>query len=898
MSSPNDTMLVKGLRLGVEVINGLNECIHFFQWARSMYLRSQRSETQDQDVQNDDDALLHLQSGLQHLRDTLPAMYNLVDRAEWRSHEHHVAELLPRLKDAVYNADDLLDEFRWYEMKAELEGNTSKSPFSDFIGTLIHGSFDKLKDVRERLENLSRQLKRMGLHKVVQRFDKSVRPETTAMPDEAKIFGRAEELKQVMEFLNVPTNAKRKRAKSLANASTSLSANNQVSNESRITYLPVLPIVGIGGVGKTTLAQHNYTDQQVKSHFGLVIWICVSDDFNVKRLIKEVIQSCPRKEATSDSGKDAPADNLNSLQLALSKHVNNQRVLIVLDDIWDDSLKENRQWWNRFCAPLKSAQEGSMMLVTTRCPNVAQGVGTVKPIILEGLKDDVFWNFFKLCVFGSESSSNDPKLELIGKSILPKLKGSPLAAKTLGRMLRMDLQETHWESILHSELWELEQEVTDILPALRLSYMYLLFILQRCFSFCAVYPKDYKFQKEALSEIWVAKGFVEAQGDDSFQKAGWQHFEDLVTRSFFQKVNGGYVIHDLLHDMAQKVSEHDCCILRNKNDYEKVPENVRRVYIFRNRNVGNSDLVSLCKHKTLRTLICEKQLGSTTSTVMDKWCTNLPRLRVISLTTTNELPYSIGNLKHLRYLKISEDCSLSIPSNFCWLYNLQILDVTNCSLESLPYGFSNLSTLRRFVSQGFSYSADCTYLNAANMQLQGTKLIKNLNQIRGCLDIIEVRMLSEDHAAELELKNKKYLHELKLNWSFESSAVLSPNEQYNGTEVLQVLQPSIDLRSLSLGKYPGVSLPTWFEPQNLPSLVSLSIDSCYALNSISIPGHTWHSNLALLEELVICDCPSLVSIGGAKAVAKIKKVEIYKCPNLKEADQIMRRGRRSSRRNN
>uniref|UniRef100_A0A8R7QI22 NB-ARC domain-containing protein n=1 Tax=Triticum urartu TaxID=4572 RepID=A0A8R7QI22_TRIUA len=486
------------------------------------------------------------------MRDTLPAMYDLINKAEWRSHEHCVAKLLPCLKDAVYEAENLLDEFTWYEKKVQVEGNASQSPFTDFFHTVIEGSFDEVNDVQSRLDHLSSMLDNLGLHGIAQRFDKLVRPETTSLPNETKIFGRAKELKQVLGLLGVPTCPKRKRTTSSIDAST------RTSTKSRISSLPVLVIAGIGGVGKTTLAQHVCNHPRVRSHFDLIIWICVSDDFDVKRLTKEVIQSCTKKEGAND--------NLNSLQHALSNHVNNKRLLIVLDDMWDDSLKENGQCWKRFCAPFRNVQEGSMILVTTRCPNVTEGVRTMEHVIVEGLKDGVFWNFFKLCAFGSESSDNDPELERIGQRILPKLKGSPLAAKTLGRMLKMDLQASHWNSIVESELWELKQKETDILPALRLSYMYLPFYLKQCFAFCAVYPKDYKFEKACLAEIWVAEGFVEPQGGVPIQDICYQYFEDLVARSFFQKVNGRYVIHDLLHDMAQKVSEHDCFILRNKSD--------------------------------------------------------------------------------------------------------------------------------------------------------------------------------------------------------------------------------------------------------------------------------------------------------------------------------------------
>ncbi|CAM0948029.1 unnamed protein product [Alopecurus aequalis] len=805
------------------------------------------------------DNVLHLKSGLQRLRETLPVMYNLIDVAEWKSHENFVAMLFPKLKDAVYDADDLLDEFRWHEMKVKLEGNAKKPPFIDFIDTIIQGSFNKLNDVQERLDHLSNKLEKMGLHVVTQRFDKAVRPETSSLPNEEKTFGREKELKHVMKLLSVPTDSKRKRATCLANASASTSPRNQVSNESRITCVPVLPVVGIGGVGKTTLAQHICSHEQVKSHFELVIWICVSDDFDVKRLTREVVESCP--------GKMIRTNNLDSLQRALSNRVNNKRLLIVLDDMWDDALKENGQCWKRFCAPLLSAKEGSMMLVTTRCPKVANGVGTMNPFILEGLNDDVFWNFFRLCAFGSESFENDPELEIIGQNILPKLKGSPLAAKTLGRMLRMDLQASRWNAILESELWKLPQEATEILPALRLSYMYLPFYLKQCFSFCAVYPKDYKFRKEDLAEIWVAEGFVEPQGDNPIQDIAFQYFEDLVARSFFQKVSGGYIIHDLLHDMAQKVSEHDCFILRNKQDFYNVPPNVRHIYVHPSSDFDYSDLLSLCKHPKLRTLIC-KESGKS---LMDSWCSKLLRIRVMSCASTNELPDSIGNLKHLRYLKISEGCSLIIPPSFRLLYNLQILDVKTCKIESLPNGFSNLRNLQRFVAQGFFYNPVATcYINAAE-QVWGIKFMKNLDQFRGHLEISNVHMLCKDDATGAKLKNKKDLSKLTLNWS--DSQVM----QHNAIEVLQALQPPISLRSLLLSNYPGVSVPSWFPASiqlqmwSFPDLQELKISSCRFLTSIGAS-----------TSLPLC-----TGMDNIRAFSKLKSLEIIGCNKLSTIDDFL-----------
>uniref|UniRef100_A0A8R7TPD6 NB-ARC domain-containing protein n=3 Tax=Triticum urartu TaxID=4572 RepID=A0A8R7TPD6_TRIUA len=216
----------------------------------------------------------------------------------------------------------------------------------------------------------------MGLCGVTQRFDRVVRPETTSLLNETQIFGRDKELERVLGCLIVPRNSKRRRE----TCSVSALRSNHLGNGSRISSLRVLPIAGIGGVGKTTLAQLICNHQRVRSHFDLIIWICVSDDFDVKRLTKEVIQSC--------TGKEATADNLNTLQEILSNYVNNERLLIVLDDVWDDALKKNGQCWKRFCAPFRSVQEGSLMLVTTRCPKVTEGMCTMEPVILEGLNED------------------------------------------------------------------------------------------------------------------------------------------------------------------------------------------------------------------------------------------------------------------------------------------------------------------------------------------------------------------------------------------------------------------------------------------------------------------------------------------------------------------------------
>jgi hypothetical protein len=851
------TPVTMGIMDTIGVTSGSKLCDNLFQWARST-ISSQWCGTERQRLHQE---LICLERGLQYLMDTLPSMYDLIDRAEWRSHIRRVAELLPKLKDAVYDADDLLDEFKWYMLNVKVEGNGSQSFPMDFFNVVIEGSFIKsMNGIRDRLDNISTRLLNMGLHEVSTRFDKSVRPETSSFPNEENFVGREMELKKIIEIL-----PKRKKENSAVDGSTSTSTNNQVSSEPK-TDLTVLPIVGIGGVGKTTLAQHVCSVAQVEKSFEIIIWLCVSDDFDVKRLTKEAIES---------TGIQATTDNLNSLQNILSHIVSSNKFLIVLDDLWDDVLKENGQRWKRFCAPIKKVLDGSMMLVTTRSQKVADRVGTRDPVTLEGLKPDVFWDFFKLCVFERESSSiNDPELERIGRSIVPKLKGSPLAAKTLGRILRMNLRAEHWNTILESELWTLKQEETEILPALQLSYMYLPFHLKRCFSLCAVYPKDYKFQKGHLAEIWVAEGFVEPQGDIPAKDIGCEYFNDLLDRSFFHEVQSEYVIHDLLHDMAQKVPQFDCFIIKGQSDFKSIPLNVRHLSIFSSTDIDYSNLLGLRCFTKLRTLICDKPLADkrTPPSLIAAWCSGFLHLRVIVIASTDELPTSIGNSKHLRYLQISRD-ELSNPSKMIYgsgsfniprITDLTIVSEYILSLEHVIHT-AYISSLTKMT---IKY---CTNLVSVPAEIFRDLCCLGELEVQGCLNL---------NIKSLVVPSLKRLVLIKGNdWNWNGMNPTRANLVDN------VDCCSLTYFFLSCVYTTSIQLQKW----NLPALEELHISGCQSLTSIiGQSGQVMRSTGGVrafpsLSSLTIDNCFELSIIDDLLAeeyLPAIERIHVTRCYSL------------------
>ena len=225
-------------------------------------------------------------------------------------------------------------------------------------------------------------------------------------------------------------------------------------------------------------------------------------------------------------------------------------------------------------------------------------------------------------------------------------------------------------------------------------------------------PKDYNFKKAILAEIWVAEGFVEPQGSIPLQHIGEQYFEDLVNLSFFHKLRGKYVIHDLMHDMALLVSKDECFIVKNTSGIKEVPPNVRHLSILSSSGVNCSDLMSLCKHTKLRTLLCNKYFRSEPLSLMDRWFDELGCLRVFFCAfKMQQLPERIGNLKHLRYLGISRNRRFNeVPSSFWSLYNLQILYARKCTFERLHIGASKLINLQKFESRILEMKVDAKEL--------------------------------------------------------------------------------------------------------------------------------------------------------------------------------------------
>ncbi|XP_062173764.1 putative disease resistance RPP13-like protein 1 [Alnus glutinosa] len=449
----------------------------------------------------------------------------LEDAEEKQLTKPAVKAWLDELKDAVYDAEHVLDEIATeaLQRKLDIEFQTTGRKVRNSITSTFFSHFVKeiesnIKELLDKLEYLASQKDVLGLKQGVV-GESSKRLPTTSLVDESGIIGRDDDKEKIVSLL-------------LSNDAT--------SNEN----LCVIPIVGMGGIGKTTLAQLVYKDERVNKHFDLKAWVCVSDEFDLFRVTKTILEE-------ASTATIADSKNLNLLQLTLKEKLKGKKFLLVLDDVWN----ENSADWELLSTPFKFGAPGSVVIVTTRTDDVASIMRTVPTHYLKTLLEEDCWSLFAKHAFSN--SDTLPELEVIGRKIVKKCEGLPLAAKTIGGLLQSKLDVDDWEKILKSDLWDLPIDKTNIIPALRLSYKYLPSHLKQCFAYCSIFPKDYVFEKDDVVLLWMAEGFLEETRNKTMEEIGHEYFLALASRSLFEQSSDDkspFVMHDLVNDLAKFVS--------------------------------------------------------------------------------------------------------------------------------------------------------------------------------------------------------------------------------------------------------------------------------------------------------------------------------------------------------
>ncbi|XVF83206.1 hypothetical protein PTKIN_Ptkin16aG0115400 [Pterospermum kingtungense] len=212
--------------------------------------------------------------------------------------------------------------------------------------------------------------------------------------------------------------------------------------------IDVIPIVGMGGIGKTTLAQLIYNDKTVEKWFDLKAWVCVSEEeLDVFRVTKDILQEL----GVNCESLQTP----NRLHVKLKEHLLGKKFLFVLDNVSVEKYGD----WQKLKSPFLFGAKDSKVIITTRYESVASIVRTVRPFHLNVLSDEDCWNLFARHAFVDGSQSKHPDLKVIGEAIAKRCNGLPLAAISLGGLLRFELDANEWNKILKSNLWDIGDHI-------------------------------------------------------------------------------------------------------------------------------------------------------------------------------------------------------------------------------------------------------------------------------------------------------------------------------------------------------------------------------------------------------------------------------------------------------
>ncbi|KAL4567493.1 hypothetical protein LXL04_023078 [Taraxacum kok-saghyz] len=767
-----------------------------------------------------DSELKKLKRSLDQIQTCHQALFNDACRKEVTNEA--VGRWLNGLQHLAYDIDDLLDDLANEVIHRDLseEGGASTSMVRKLIPSCCTNFSQntrmqaKLDDIATKLHELVEAKNNIGLSVITYEKPKIVRYEASLV-DAGGIVGRESDKKKLLQKLLGDT------------------------DESSSQNFSIVPIVGMGGVGKTTLARLLYDQKEVQDHFELRAWVCVSDEFNISNISKVIYQSV--------TGENKEFADLNLLQESLKMKLQSKLFLIVLDDVWSESYGD----WEKLVCPFFTGCRGSRVIMTTRKEQLIRKLGFSHQDPLQGLSQDHALSLFAQHAMGVNNFDSHPTFRTHGEVFVKKCGGLPLALRTLGRLLRTKENEEEWKELLDSEIWKLGNN-DEIIPALRLSYYDLSASLKLLFAYCSLFPKDYKFDKEDLILLWMAEGFLDkSTTSTSMRRLGHEYFQELLSRSFFQHAPNDkslFVMHDLMNDLATSIAGDFFVRL----DIEKNME-FRKEALEKHRHMSFvcDDYMLYEKFKpfkgakSLRTLLALSigvvemwDIFYISNKVLNGLLHEFPLLRVLRLSdlTISEVPGFVGSLKHLRYLNLSRTKITYLPENVCNLYNLQTLVVFGCeNLIKLPESFSKLKNLQHFDMRGTwklkkmplgigglkSLHTLSNFGSSSGLEITELKNLKNLHgkvSIRGLGNLENATTVREANLSQNRFS------ELQLHWGDEFNALQT---KANEREVLNELKPHNDnLEKLTIASYRGIEFPDWVGDLSLLWLTEMFLYDC------------------------------------------------------------------------
>ena len=785
----------------------------------------------------------------------------LLDAEQKQEHNHELREWLKQLKRVFSDAQDVLDEVECQTLQNQVvkAHGTTKTKVGRFFSTsnplvFRYKMAQQIKDINNRLDKVAADRHKFGLQtidvdtRVVHR-----REMTHSHVSDSDVIGREHDKEEIIHLLM---------------------QKNPIDVDKS---LPVIPIVGMGGLGKTTLAKFVFNDARINECFPLKMWVCVSENFDIKQMIVRIINSA--NDSASHSHAPGFQQNLNildmeQLQNQLRNKLVGEKFLLVLDDVWN----EDRVKWVELRALIQvGAAAGSAVLVTTRSHSIASMMGTVSSHILEGLSLEDSISLFVKWAFKEGEEENYPHLINIGIDIVKKCRGIPLAVRTIGSLLFSKFEANEWEYVRDREIWNLPQKKEDILPTLKLSYDLMPSYLRQCFALFSLYPKDYEFVNFEVANLWGALGLLGSLKKNMTQDVANQYFCELQSRSFIQDfVSYGTVytfkIHDLVHDLALFVAKDECLLINSH--VQSIPESIRHLSFVEN-DLDDKSISS--KSVGVRTILFPKDGVGAKSEAFFTLVSRYKYLHILNLSysSVETLPYFIGKLKHLRSLCLYNNKKIrGLPDSICKLQSLQVLDLGGCmELEALPKGLRKLISLRDFViTTKQAVLPENDIANLSSLQYLTIQCCDNVESLFSGIELPYLKALTVNSCKRLEALPLDSKHFPALE-----TLCIGNCDQLELSKGHEDQKFILKLKAILFTSMPQIeTLPHWLQG-SIKTLLSLRLEHCHNLEVLP----DWLPMVTCLKALDIKDCSKLRSLpDGINCLTALERLQIINCPEL------------------
>ncbi|KAL1535407.1 disease resistance protein RGA2-like [Salvia divinorum] len=819
-----------------------------------------------------------LNGDIRKLQKTLGMIEAYLSDADNKSITQQAVKIwLSDLEDVAFDADNVLDELNYHLLREKVKKMDAPSPkpknkvlscLSSCSRSRISRRFkmaDTIKQINANFESVNNKATQLGLQNILANalpaaVDTS--DETDSLSVDPIFIGRDGDVTELVDMLTQTPPQEEKRTFS------------------------IVALVGMGGMGKTTLTRKVFNHERVKDRFGSLIWVHVSQTFDPIILFKKILSTF-----TSHEGQSREAI-LRKLQKALK----GKTYLLVLDDVWNEDVPKWEDFMNSMSGV--TSTKGNGIIITTRSQNVASIVNPLE-YTLSDLSINDCWSIIKVKAFhGNEEVP--PKFEIIGKTIAEACQGLPLAANVVGGVLRRCKSEEEWRLISVNCLSDAEG-AERIKKILNLSFDYLPSpSLKKCFAYCSIFPKGHWFMKQQVIEQWMAEGFLQQDERNEMEDVGNKFFNILMHNSLMQVAKlDGYgneeicVMHDLVHDLASSVLSNNVdgstpvryMFLEEETSHisKDVSKHLRTLFL-----KGGTSGIKFSDFQCLHNLTLGE---SYTELQLPNSIRELIHLRNLDLSNTSfkDLPEWIGELSHLQSLRVSHAMDQKLPNTLKYLVNLRHLYIEyNVELPAEIGRLTSLQTLPYFtVGEEKGYRIE----ELGNLKnLKGELAIKNLERVR-----------DKEEALKANLLQKQNFSELRFEWGGNCSG------ENNDESVLEGLRPHANLKKLTIEGYKGEIFPTWLrnEPQGsglpLRNLIELNFDYCLqceeitldhlpnlrslyitGLKSLKCLSKKFFYNNCNLSYLHIAECDMLTALpDGLDTLNSLHSLIIERCEKLK-----------------